>query len=53
MSTPPVTPLLRSINEGDVATWPEALRTLKRDVTAFAKGFPAVGFDASAMRYKD
>ena len=41
-----------SMKDADPSTWPAALRTLKEEVAAFAKGFPAVGFSVDTMRYK-
>ncbi len=41
-----------SLHDNDNGTWPEELRKLKADVSAFARSFPVVGFDASAMKYK-
>ena len=31
--------------DGEEAGWPEGLRALKAEVTAFARGFPVVGFN--------
>lgn len=41
-----------SLHDSDTSAWPPALIALKADVTAFARRFPVIGFDAAAMRYK-
>ncbi len=41
-----------SLKDSDEGTWPAELRTLKSDVAAFARSFPAVGFEEKSMRYK-
>ena len=40
-----------SLPDADAAAWPAELRALKADVTAFARSFPVVGFDAAEAKY--
>jgi len=38
-----------SLRDDDGGSWPAELAALKRDVVAFARSFPVVGFDAAAL----
>ena len=40
-----------SLHDTDTSVWPPALLKLKAAVTAFARTFPVVGFDARTMRF--
>lgn len=42
-----------SLKDADEGTWPEELRKLRADITAFAREFPTVGYTVPGMRYKD
>ena len=43
-----------SLKDGDAdGAWPPALTQLAREVRAFARSFPVVGFDEAAMVYKE
>lgn len=42
-----------SMSDTDEKTWPSGLSQLKADIAAFARAFPVIGFDQSAMKYKN
>jgi glycine hydroxymethyltransferase len=44
---------VKAFKDEILANTPPALRQLRQEVQAFAKSFPAIGFDAATMRYKD
>lgn len=40
-----------SLKDEDAGSWPEGMAQLKKDITAFARSFPAIGFEEASMRY--
>ncbi len=41
-----------SITAENESSWPAGMAQLRKDVVAFARSFPVVGFDVANMRYK-